>query len=157
MTITDLPLRRTKGTGLIMANKKVKNVKELNLEVEKIYDKIKQLENMIKELKQDLNNKLQGKTQEKGYFCCNRCKQHVETRKDLMDHIKENHPKNYKCGQCNFNSSTLMEIERHKMDFHGAVKELKCSKCESCFISEWRLQKHIQMHESNVNFCHFFQ
>ena len=112
-----------------MANKKVKNVKELNREVETISVKIQVLEQTIKELKEIVNNKLEeiDKTL-KNVQCkkddvqCHKRNQRFETKKNLLNHMKENQQRYYKCKHCDFNSSILIDLERHTINQHGVKK-----------------------------------
>ena len=125
-----------------MAGKKVKTVKELNLEVDKLTEKIKELEVMLKELKKVIKTQSLNQTISKGLsretnvqnviktLCCYKCEEIFTKKCDLIQHIKEKHTRELNCKQCNFKCSAMIELEMHLLKSHHVEKDLQCTKCE---------------------------
>ena len=78
-----------------MASKKVKTVKELNVEVDKILDKIKGIEKNLEDMKDLLNCKikeLENKLENRSIECMS-CSNAFKTETEFKNHIKQIHPK----------------------------------------------------------------
>ena len=148
-----------------MASKKVKTVKELNVEVDQILVKIKVIEQNLQNVKdllnskmKEINSKLEVKTTqpENRSIKCKSCQNLFKTKTELTTHIYENHPKQLKCDMCEFACSEWYEMEKHMLAMHSVNKNFKCNRCEKSFVTEWRLKKHMQMHDKQTKFCHYF-
>ena len=52
----------------------------------------------------------------------------------------------------------ISDIDKHIVASNESQRKYKCGKCESAFMSELRLKKHIQIHQFNkeVKFCHYY-
>lgn len=146
-----------------MSSKKARTVKELSCEVDKILDKIQLLENTIKDLKEAVSAKLNemdksvinNNKQIKEKVKCVKCKETFETKTQLFKHIKKSHLESFECKCCEFSSNKMHELENHLIANHGMSKDFKCNRCDSIFVTEWRLKKHIKMHDTKNKFCHF--
>ena len=148
-----------------MASKKVKTVKELNVEVDQILVKIKVIEQNLQNVKdllnskmKEINSKLEVKTTqpENRSIKCKSCQNLFKTKTELTTHIYENHPKQLKCDMCEYACSEWYEMEKHMLAMHSVNKNFKCNRCEKSFVTEWRLKKHMQMHDKQTKFCHYF-
>ena len=47
-------------------------------------------------------------------------------------------------------------MEKHMLAIHSVNKNFKCNKCENSFVTEWRLKRHMTMHDKPIKFCHYF-
>ena len=48
-------------------------------------------------------------------------------------------------------------MEKHLKETHSEKAEkLKCDKCDQQFFIKWRLRKHMEVHEKDVKFCHYY-
>ena len=149
-----------------MASKEGKTVKELNFEVEKIMDKIGNLEKIMLELKEYVQNKISemnkikkpmhNANNEQEKFNCHLCHQHFEAKTDMKQHMQEFHKRIIKCENCTYESSKMAELEIHILANHKDKAKCKCDQCDQLFVSEWRLKKHVMSHSKNTRYCHYF-
>jgi hypothetical protein len=42
------------------------------------------------------------------------------------------------------------------LEEHGNEKNFKCDLCDKGFFLSWRLQKHKEIHQGDIKFCHFY-
>ena len=148
-----------------MPIKKQKTVKELNADVENLYNEIELLKSVIKQLKDSIVLKDNKKTvQNVKTKCkdittnqkCFKCNETFKTMKELKNHITNHHPKKIKCEKCNNIFESKSVLENHILDEHGESETYPCSECGQQFFSEWRKKKHIESHKSTNKFCHFY-
>ena len=66
-------------------------------------------------------------------------------------------PKSIKCEECNEKFRRNCDLEVH-LDGHTREKEFKCEVCGKGFFLHWRLRKHKELHQTQINqrFCHFY-
>ena len=145
----------------MMAQKQVKSVKGLSLEVDHLKLLVKNLEAKLKELEAKCDKKvtlIQKDRKKLNSFICKECKIKLKDKKELLSHINTTHQKKFKCETCQFESVKLSDIDKHVLETHGPEREYKCNKCESTFISNFRLNKHLKIHKYNIKVknCHYF-
>ena len=61
-----------------------------------------------------------------------------------------------KCKECEENCVKNSDLEKHLIDKHGQEKAFKCENCSKTFILEWRMKKHMMMHDEKISMCKFF-
>ena len=59
------------------------------------------------------------------------------------------------CNICDKILEQNCDYEKH-MEEHQIEKKYKCDKCGKMFHLEWRLRKHITIHDENGKYCHYF-
>jgi len=76
---------------------------------------------------------------------------------------KENtkpHPKSSlhakKCKECGETFTQNSDLEMHVISEHGQEKSFQCEICDKRFVLEWRMRKHLKMHEEKITMCKFF-
>ena len=71
-------------------------------------------------------------------------------------HLLEAHAILAKCKLCENTFEKNSDLEIH-LKTHSEVEHFKCNKCEKVCYLEWRLKKHLEAHDQNVeNFCYFY-
>ena len=139
---------------------KIKTVKELSFEFDKLLETVKILQLEIKSLKESKKDVtvLNKDGNLNKTIKCNQCDLKFKHKKELSSHINTFHTKKIACCKCDFVGKTLSEIDEHIFTDHGPDRNYKCDQCESMFLSELRLKKHLKAHDSNknLNFCHYF-
>ena len=168
--------------------KKNKNVKELNLEFENLSerikileekdasnlvtsdkvdgiedilkqydDKIKSLDELLKQAEIKKDEHLINKSKEQKVKCRD-CGKEFDKKEFLKEHIKENHKQNFNCNFCQEIFVKCSEMEEHLKKMHNDATQYKCEECDKAFVVEWRLRKHMNLHEGNISIknCHFF-
>ena len=80
------------------------------------------------------------------------------TNKDIFElHINKLHPNELQCKLCDLKFDKNHLLETHISEVHKKIKKHKCDNCGFAFYSEWRLKKHITMHEDpKIRKCHFY-
>ena len=160
-----------------------KTVKELNVVVEALENKMKQFDNLAKLLEncdiQGLLEKVkkidiieeelkvlgenvpktgqqESDLEGRKTFNCRICKQEFSRKKQLKVHVTENHPIQIECNICTVTFIENWKYEMHIKE-HDQVKQFKCDECEHSFYSAWRLNQHTKSHkETNQKHCHYF-
>ena len=61
-----------------------------------------------------------------------------------------------KCDECDEVFFRNSDFEKHMEEKHKAKKTKKCSICGKMFLLEWRLKKHVDIHEKKTRKCKFF-
>ena len=90
-------------------------------------------------------------------FSCKCCHESFNSKQQLSNHIKGDHPKYYQCKECDHRFKQSSELELHLITEHSVKKKYSCDVCKSEFVFKWRLQKHIKNHNAAViKTCHFF-
>ena len=75
----------------------------------------------------------------------------------LKEHIREIHPTNYKCSNCESSFDSGFELETHLLNEHDITKEFNCAQCKKVFVTKWRLKKHVTMHSNaNIKECYYY-
>ena len=88
-------------------------------------------------------------------FDCKKCGECFSDKRDLKNHIKGNHSKEYKCKICEKVFCESWSLELHSKS-HEEIVPFKCGICDQKFYAKWRLKKHVLSHEKKGKFCHFF-
>ena len=89
-------------------------------------------------------------------FKCKKCDHQYQSKTNLNDHIKTQHPRAITCERCDMVFDENCSYEKH-MTTHDVEKEFKCDECGHKFHLEWRLKKHKASHaDKNQRKCHFF-
>ena len=128
----------------------------LKKRVEELEKKIADIEN--KEFKEKDQNDKSFKTG----FECKKCDKSLDSRRELKIHQQEYHPRVIICKECDhaFPCSIDFEIHMKKVHADKEKENYQCNKCEKTFVVNWRLAKHLDMHNDqnaqNVRKCHFF-
>ena len=147
---------------------KQKNVKELNVEIDKLHGEVETLKTLLKSVKQEfsakiqqLEEKLKESTQETNNFVknknsCRQCQKSFETSKELKLHRSNEHKIKYKCTRCDETFQQLSEMENHEIYNHDVTLKFKCENCDSEFVSELRLKIHKQSHKHKTKYCHYY-
>ena len=144
----------------MVAHKSSKTVKELVLDFEKLKNLVISLQNEIKILKEKQTNEgvtlvnRDDKTDRRK--ACNKCDSTFEDVKELKQHNKAVHTFLIKCKSCDYTCSEMINLEKHIKEKHQDDESFNCEKCRKNFVTEWRLNKHMQVHSSKQNFCHYF-
>ena len=152
------------------------NVKDLDLELKILLEKIMKLEeeNVEKDKKLNiLENTIKGnqekivklekmlteneakKRNKDVIFDCKKCGECFSDKRDLKNHIKGNHSKEYKCKICEKVFCESWSLELHSKS-HEEIVPFKCNTCSKQFYSNWRLSKHVLSHGEKGRFCHYF-
>ena len=78
-------------------------------------------------------------------------------QKTVSERNDEQVPKSIKCEECNEEFTRNCDLEVH-LDGHTREKEFKCEVCGKGFFLQWRLRKHKELHQTQINqrFCHFY-
>ena len=63
--------------------------------------------------------------------------------------------KSKSCHICDKIFDQNCDYEKH-MEEHQIEKKYKCDKCGKMFHLEWRLRKHLTIHNENGKYCHYF-
>ena len=74
----------------------------------------------------------------------------------LINHMKENHPRYYRCKECDMRFNQSSELETHIVTEHNVKKKHKCEICNTEFVFKWRLNRHFEDHKKVIRKCHFF-
>ena len=151
-------------------------VKDLNLELKVLCEKVIKLEEKVvekdmklKELKIAVKvNEEKIIKMEKMLFAseakkrsvdvridCKDCGKCFQYKKDLTDHIKKSHGRIYNCSICEKSFLESWKLELHSKT-HEEIVPFKCETCKKHFYSKWRLKKHEVSHDKMGKFCHFF-
>ena len=131
----------------------MKTVKDMEKEVKELFREVKSLKNEINELKIIYNSrieKLEGKVND----ATNKGKEkEVEKRKVTTTKDK----KSQKCKHCSMKFDQNIELENHlKFKHLEEAQVFECNICDKKFLLKWRLQKHLDVHEVNTKYCHYF-
>ena len=167
-----------------MALKKKTN-KELNEDVEALTDKVKVLENLVKDLTVKINLKdsfcankndkiieekiekiefrlnevikIDEKITKDKSIQCDKCEYSCLKRNEIKQHQKEKHIKVSDVKKCNKCDKTFKE--NHELENHlkteHEIENFKCDKCDKTFVLKWRLRKHMSVHET-TKYCHYY-
>jgi len=137
-------------------NEKVslKSLNEKLKEMHSLKEKVKELEEEIRVLKDHVAN-TNEKDQDSQTKECRKCKKTFSSKKLLKEHILASHPKKLGCDHCERTFSSNYELEAHA-DEHGLLKNFKCDKCDKMFYLEWRLTKHKNVHNESTQRCHYY-
>ena len=111
--------------------------------------KIEQVENRLETQKSFTNPKTKS-------IQCEECRQTCVTRAELKSHIRDSHPKQISCNQCESSFRESWQLEIH-LKTHNALKDFKCEDCGKEFYLKWRFSQHMKTHKSpKVKHCHYF-
>ena len=153
VTVKDLNLQ------LKILLEKITKLEEREVEKDK---KLKNMENTIKgnkekivKLEKMLNKGEANKLCKDVELNCKECGESFPGKSDLTKHIKQNHAKEYKCKICEKTFSQSWSFELHTKS-HEEMVPFKCNTCDKDFYSKWRLNKHVLSHSENGKFCHYF-
>ena len=61
-----------------------------------------------------------------------------------------------KCKECGETFTKKSDLEVHAIAEHGQEKTFQCGICDKRFVLEWRMRKHLKMHEEETTMCKFF-
>ena len=75
-------------------------------------------------------------------FSCIKCQTNFETSQQLKDHQTEVHMKWFSCGQCNYRTKQVGNIERHVKTIHCKEKNFMCPGCFRTFTEKKALETH---------------
>ena len=151
-------------------------VKDLNIELKILFEKIKKLEEKVLEkdmklnemeitikgnkenivkLEKILEKKENKKVIESFKMICRDCGKRYPYKRDLTEHMKKCHPREYNCKICEKTFCDSLKLEIHSKT-HEEIVPFNCNICDKDFYSKWRLKKHISSHLKKSKFCHFF-
>ena len=98
-----------------------------------------------------------GEKQLSRMFECKKCDSKFHAKENLKYHINTRHPKAVVCKICDIPLKENSDIELHMEVVHKRKRQFKCDKCDMSFQLEWRLKKHMTLHEEgNIRKCHYF-
>ena len=123
-------------------------IKDMEITIRGNKDKLAKLEKMLTEIDPKKISKEIG-------VMCKECGESFPSKRDLTDHIKNIHPKKYSCKMCVQSFSESWSLELHSKS-HEEIVPFKCGICDQEFYVKWRLKKHVLSHEKKGKFCHFF-
>ena len=153
VTVKDLNLQ------LKILLEKISNLEEKEVEKDK---KLKNMENTIKSNREkiakleNIVNECEAKKICKDVkFNCKECGESFSGKRDLTKHIKQSHAKDYKCKICEETFNKSWSFELHSKS-HEEIVPFKCNTCDKDFYSKWRLNKHVLSHGVKGKFCHYF-
>ena len=87
----------------------------------------------------------------------NICEENFNSKRDLLLHLKENHPKRVRCKSCVEIFDKNSDLEKHIKANHEQMENYDCEKCEKTFVLKWRLTKHQENHSRlKDKKCHYF-
>ena len=88
---------------------------------------------------------------------CKVCDIDFENRRNLMEHVKEEHPRKIRCLSCEEVFNKNSDLEAHIKTYHETIETYKCDICEKTFVLKWRLNKHQENHTSlTTKKCHYY-
>ena len=61
-----------------------------------------------------------------------------------------------KCKECEETFTKNSDLEMHVITEHEQEKTFQCGICAKRFVLEWRMRKHLKMHEEETTMCKFF-
>ena len=62
-----------------------------------------------------------------------------------------------KCNKCEETFNRFSDLEHHIKISHVNHQHFQCDMCEKSFVLNWRLQKHLTLHnDKNISPCHYF-
>ena len=92
-----------------------------------------------------------------GDIKCKECDIIFKSVTVLKEHIRERHPKNYECTNCERSFDSWWKLETHLLNEHDITKEFNCAQCKNVFVTKWRLKKHVTMHSNaNIKECYYY-
>ena len=88
---------------------------------------------------------------------CNRCELLCQSKKELLDHNKQEHTPKLKCSSCDLTFNKRSDLETHMKSKHESTEKFECEQCNKKFVLRWRLKKHQKLHaRQNNRKCHYF-
>ena len=150
-----------------MAGEKRLTVKSLNEEINKLKDEVKvvpELRRIIKELQETVQELIKDKkdlTNEENIVMkpheCRKCDKTFPTRKNLRQHIVEDHQFKIECNNCEKVFMKRCDLELQILSEHETAEVFECSDCEKTFVLKWRLHKHRMNHSiKGIRQCYYF-
>ena len=156
--------------------KKAKTTKELSNESNQLLIIVEELKDELKETKINLNSKIEklqneiktnklsqkiistrkDKKERKKDKSCSKCEFTGNTNIEIKNHMIQMHPQEFECKTCEASFPRRSDLEEHISSTHEMSESFQCDKCTKKFVMKWRLQKHLEMHKTNVKFCHFY-
>ena len=106
-------------------------------------------------LKQSSDRENYDKTEEVQTFVCRVCGQNFGNKGQLKEHIQRNHPKIYRCKECDETFDECWKLEKH-LKLHESARTFNCKVCGKEFHTKWRMEKHTESHSKVGKFCHYF-
>ena len=88
-------------------------------------------------------------------FRCRFCEEKLNNKASLKKHIQDNHQAFFKCKSCQEVFNESWKTEVH-MKTHDTVNSYKCDICDKELVMNWRLKKHKTSHNGSSKYCHFF-
>ena len=136
--------------------KKHKTVKELNIEVENLSERLRKLEEKEEtdDTKEDTKTKFDGiEDMLKGYDRkiseLDRTLKEARSGKEEL-RINNGNPISFKCKDCDNIFANRNELRKHMRNLHPKVRS--CKNCEETFMDNWRLELHMKSHEEIKTF-----
>ena len=88
---------------------------------------------------------------------CKICEKTFKLKKDLLLHVKNEHPREIKCKTCDDIFTKSSDLELHIKQTHNPETIFSCEDCDKTFIFKFRLRKHQESHRSkDTKNCHYF-
>lgn len=150
----------------IRSNNNKKEINEVTLKLKKLEADHIEFTVMHNVENQQINNEINQKMdplpnndslQNPKKLECEECNERFSENIELKNHIIMNHQRKYNCESCEEKFSNSSQMETHLLNVHKMKKIHKCSKCDSSFLLQWRLKKHMKTHgQLQVRTCHYF-
>lgn len=149
-------------------------LKTLQIEMDILRNEIKSVRSELKEVKEELDEVKNEKINEKvsdqiketervnsaedlKHKICKICRKNFESKRKLLKHVKEEHPKTIACKSCEEIFHKNSDLEVHIEAEHKQMETYDCDRCDKKFVLIWRLRKHKESHTNmNMKKCHYF-
>ena len=99
-------------------------------------------EKRIAEIKKQLMEVHEGNTNRHTEIKCKECVKICNNTKNLRQHMKDTHTKNFPCELCEKSFHVGCKLEDNLKE-HDKTKEFKCAECKEEFYLEWRLKRYV--------------
>ena len=133
-------------------------LKEHVKEIEPLKLKVIQLQETVKNLKNNRNNKKDNEeTPAEKEKTCVKCEIVFDSKNKLNKHKIEAHSQQINCQYCDKVFKKNCDLEVHIKSQHETVKDYKCDLCDKSFVLRWRMLKHQESHRDHKRKkCHYF-
>ena len=133
------------------SDEKHKSEREL---LKRLFEENKQ---KIEEVERNMKIQKKNSKKQERQFYCEECGKYFPNKLCLRKHVKQDHPKTFKCETCDALFTESWQLETHLESHTIKAKENKCDICGKEFFLKWRFKQHMNVHQNpNIKPCHYF-